>query len=127
MPQQILFLGDTTLGTAASYLAGCIHHSGLSFDYVPSDQALELNQLSEPYQLYILSDYPAENLSEDVEACLIQQIENGSNLLMIGGWESYHGMGGDWDGTKIGQLLPVKISSKDDRQNCDSPVFLKAQ
>ncbi|QDT35484.1 glutamine amidotransferase [Thalassoglobus polymorphus] len=127
MPRQILFLGDTSLETAASYLAGCIDHSGWSFDYIPSDQSLELNQLTEPYQLYILSDYPAAHLNEEVENRLVQHVENGSNLLMIGGWESYHGMGGDWDGTKISQLLPVKILSNDDRQNCDSPVFLKAQ
>ena len=44
---------------------------------------------------------------------------------MIGGWESFHGLGGDWDGTPLGEILPVQISSDDDRLNCDHPVFVR--
>jgi uncharacterized membrane protein len=44
---------------------------------------------------------------------------------MIGGWESFHGMGGDWDGTPIGNALPVEIPRTDDRRNCDQPVLVR--
>jgi uncharacterized membrane protein len=43
---------------------------------------------------------------------------------MIGGWESFHGHGGDWDGTPIGNALPVEISKEDDRINCDQPALV---
>ncbi len=126
MLKQIFFLGDTSLQTAASYLAGCLHHSGWTFDYLPSDQPLTELHLAEPHQLYIISDYPAENISVDLQKRLVENVTNGSNLLMIGGWESFHGMGGNWDGTPIANFLPVEVASEDDRRNCDSPVFLKA-
>jgi uncharacterized membrane protein len=44
---------------------------------------------------------------------------------MIGGWESFHGLGGDWDGTPIGHALPVEIAHADDRRNCDQPVLVR--
>ena len=37
--------------------------------------------------------------------------------MMIGGWESFHGEGGNWDGTPVGDMLPVEIRSTDDRTN----------
>jgi len=124
---KILYLGDTSLQSAASYLAGCIVHAGWEFDYLPSEQPITEAHLIEPYQLYILSDYPAANFSVEMQLRIAEHVKNGANLLMIGGWESFHGLGGDWDGTPLGELLPVEISSNDDRQNCDSPVFLKSQ
>lgn len=125
MNNQILYLGDTSLQTAASYLAGCIAECGWKFDYVPSEQPISSAYLCEPHQLYILSDYPAANFSTELQIKVIGHLNNGSNLLMIGGWESFHGLGGDWNDTPLGDLLPVEISSVDDRQNCDSPVFVR--
>jgi len=43
---------------------------------------------------------------------------------MIGGWESFHGHGGNWDGTPIGKALPVEIAGEDDRINCDQSALL---
>lgn len=125
MNGKILYLGDTSLQTAASYLAGCLAKEDRQFDYIPSEQPLTEAHVVEPYQLYILSDYPAANFSEELQNRVVEHVVDGANLLMIGGWESFHGLGGDWDGTPLGNLLPVEIRSVDDRQNCDSPVFLK--
>jgi uncharacterized membrane protein len=44
---------------------------------------------------------------------------------MIGGWESFHGQGGDWDNSPIGNILPVEIAEIDDRRNCDQPVLVR--
>jgi len=125
MSSQILFLGDTTLDTAASYLAGCLSKNGWSFDYVPSHEPLSIELLDRNHQLCIISDYPAAQCSPEVQDRLVAHVRQGANLLMIGGWESFHGLGGDWDQTVIADLLPVEISTDDDRQNCDSPVFLR--
>lgn len=127
MAKDILYLGDTSLSGAASYLAGCLHRAGRSFDYLPSDRPLTSAEVQEPHQLYIISDYPEAMLEKKLQQRIVQHVQDGANLLMIGGWESFHGMGGDWNGTPLGELLPVHIASVDDRQNCDSPVFLKAQ
>lgn len=125
--RQILFMGDTSLQTAASYLAGCLAKAGYTFDYLASDQPIKPTQLESPYQLYILSDYPAEQFAPEHQERLLGHLESGSNLLMIGGWESFQGLAGGWQGTLIGEQLPVLISEADDRQNCDCPVFLQSQ
>lgn len=124
MDGRILYCGDTNLQTAAAYLAGVMHHAGWEFDYVPSDRALAEEMLHSPRSLYILSDYPAENVDDALQRRIVDDVENGGGLIMIGGWESFHGTGGDWDGTPIGETLPVIISSSDDRVNCDRPVLV---
>ncbi len=122
---EVLYCGDTTLDTAAGYLAGLLAHAGIKFQYVPSDRAVDEKLLASPWSLLILSDYPAPRLSKELHATVVSRVEKGAGLLMIGGWESFHGLGGDWDGTPIGDLLPVTISNTDDRWNCDRPLIVK--
>ena len=124
MNGRILYCGDTNLETAAAYLAGVMHHAGRKFDYVPSDVPLGDSQLATSRPLFILSDYPAANLSAALQERIVGQVQQGAGLLMIGGWESFHGLGGNWDGTPVGNILPVAIDSTDDRRNCDHPVLL---
>lgn len=123
--QKILYFGDTHLKDAAAYLAGVMDHCGWTFDYVPSDAKPASDQWNSNYGLYILSDYPAAQLRDEDQHRLLAQVAAGAGLLMIGGWESFHGLGGDWDGTAISDVLPVEISSDDDRRNCDQPVLVR--
>ena len=44
---------------------------------------------------------------------------------MIGGWESFHGLGGDWDASPLAEVLPVEIGATDDRVNCDHLVLAR--
>lgn len=125
MNNDILYLGDTSLQTAASYLAGCLQHAGRAFDYIPSQQPLRLRDVDTPHQLYILSDYPSVMLADEIQQRVLEHLRQGSNLLMIGGWESFHGQGGGWDRTPLAEVIPAKIQPTDDRQNCDSPVFMR--
>lgn len=121
----ILYCGDTRLDGAAAYLCGLLSLWGWKFHYVPSDQPLPLEELVNPPAVFIFSDYPAAQLDAVAQQLIADQVRSGSGLLMIGGWESYHGLGGDWDGTPIGNLLPVTISTKDDRVNFDQPTLLR--
>lgn len=121
----VLYLGDTSLQGAAAYLAGLIHRAGWALDYVPSHLPAGGELFDRPRSLYILSDYPASRLSVPLQQRLVQAVEAGAGLLMIGGWESYHGCGGDWDRTSIASVLPVEISSTDDRVNCDQPAVVR--
>ncbi|MEK6233572.1 MAG: glutamine amidotransferase [Planctomycetales bacterium] len=124
MSANILYLGDTSLTDAASYLAGVITHWGWEFDYVPSEETADPSLFAGPRDLFVLSDYPASNLSDALQRELVKQVEGGAGLIMLGGWESFHGLGGDWDGTPVAAALPVEIASEDDRVNCDRPVLV---
>ncbi len=125
MARRVLYCGDTSLTTAASYLAGMMASWGWEFDYVASNQLLSRNVLNVGHDLFIFSDFPAQQASSEAQAIVRERVVAGAGLLMLGGWESFHGMGGNWDGTIIGELVPVKISSGDDRANCDHAVFLR--
>lgn len=121
---MLLYLGDTHLLDAARYLAGLIHAWGWEFDYVRSDETPSPELLAVPRKLFVLSDYPAARFPGELQRELLAQVERGAGLVMIGGWESFHGLGGDWDGTPIGDALPVEIASSDDRVNADRPVLV---
>lgn len=125
MANSILYLGDTHLRDAAAYLAGLMHAWGWGFDYVRSDELLSAERLDARRALFILSDYPAARMEAAVQRQLLEQIAAGAGLIMLGGWESFHGLGGDWDGTPIGDALPVVIANEDDRMNCDQPVLVR--
>jgi len=122
--QPILYLGDTALTGAACYLAGLMTHWGLGFDYVPSGEPVDEGILGEDRRLFILSDYPSAMMGEADQARLVEQVAAGAGLVMIGGWESFHGQSGCWDGTPVARILPVNISTRDDRINCDQPALV---
>jgi hypothetical protein len=121
---RILYLGDTSLEGAAGYLAGLLNLWTLPFDYIPSHLAWTPSSTSIDHRLFILSDYPSNRLKPPVQQEIQRAVAAGAGLLMIGGWESYCGAGGDWAGTTISELLPVEISRTDDRANCDQPALL---
>ena len=124
----MLYLGDTTLETAACYLTGLLHRAGYAFEYRPSNHRLSVDDLTAADDLLILSDYPAANVDEEIAAELAERIRSGSlSLLMIGGWESFEGCDGHWHGTPLAEVLPVRISDKDDRRNIDRPTFVQCQ
>ncbi|MFO1092983.1 MAG: glutamine amidotransferase [Planctomycetaceae bacterium] len=119
MANSILYLGDTALGGAAAYLAGVMTRAGLTFDYRPSDAALRADDIAAPHALYVLSDYAAKMIAPTLQERIVENVARGAGLLMLGGWETYCGLGGDWTGTPIAQVLPVEIATTDDRRNCD--------
>lgn len=124
MSSPILYCGDTSLGGAAAYLAGLMSAWGWDFEYVPSDRPLQSVHIR-GRKLVILSDYPAANVSDSSQQGLIEEVSAGCGLLMIGGWESFHGAGGDWDQSTLASILPVAMQSTDDRLNCDHPVLVR--
>jgi hypothetical protein len=122
---KILYAGDTSLMTAASYLAGILTHAGLSFDYVNSDQPAGRFLAAGPHDLYILSDYPVNLWRPGELALLRQRIADGAGLLMIGGWESFHGAAGQYVDSPLAEVLPVQMARGDDRVNCPQPCLVE--
>lgn len=125
MDRDIWYLGDTSSDSAAAYLLGLISAAEWSCRYVPSDQQVALADWDKPASLYIFSDYPAANLSADAAERVMEHVERGAGLMMIGGWESFHGLGGDWDEHRLARILPVEIGRDDDRLNCDQPLIVR--
>lgn len=125
MAAPILYCGDTGLTSAAGYLAGLMTAWGWTYDYVASHEMMDEARLNKPYSLIILSDYPAAMLPLAMQEKLVDQVEAGAGLLMIGGWESFHGVGGDWDQTLVADALPVIIATEDDRVNFDQGAYLR--
>jgi hypothetical protein len=115
--KDVLYCGDATIDGGASYLAGIMTHFGISYDYVAMEQPMPRNRPSPDYKLIILSDYPVCNMTPKQAARIVELVKEGTSLLMIGGWESFHGLIGGYQDSPIAGVLPVECLSKDDRNN----------
>ena len=122
---SILYAGDTSLTSAASYLAGVLTYAGLPFDYVPSDQPAGGLIAAGRHVLYILSDYPVNQWRPGELEMLRQRVADGAGLLMIGGWESFHGQTGQYVDSPLAEVLPVQMARGDDRVNCPQPCVVE--
>lgn len=124
-PHSICYLGDDHLGAAAGYLGAVMGHFGMAYDHLPSTESPRQGFRQTRYRLYVVSDYPRARFStEDMEA-IVRSVEQGSGLLMLGGWESFHGRLGEYDETPLAKALPVVISSDDDRRNCAQTCLVR--
>jgi len=124
MTSSILYAGDTSLKTAAAYLAGVLHSADISFDYIPSAERFQNKFLAE-YKLIILSDYPSVNFKPAQLASIASLVKQGTGLLMIGGWESFTGSGGGYNDTILCEVLPVTMQRNDDRVNSACPCLIE--
>lgn len=124
MTPKAVYLGDTGLNQQAAYLAGVMTHYGLTFEYRNSDGPFDEALLSSEYGLMILSDYPASCFTDDQLAAIAEKVRCGMGLLMIGGWESFTGLGGNYHRTRLAEVLPVRMRSSDDRVNFSSPCLM---
>jgi len=123
--KKVAYLGDTSLPGPANYLAGILTREKLPFIYVPSEQKPPRGIFTDDVGLYILSDYMSSMFSPKDMDKLCARVKNGAGLLMLGGWESYHGLGGDYDQTPLADLLPVEMSDADDRRNWSQLMLVR--
>ncbi|MGA2257722.1 MAG: glutamine amidotransferase, partial [Thermoguttaceae bacterium] len=49
----------------------------------------------------------------------------GAGLVMLGGWESFHGLLGEYDESPLAAVLPVLMQSCDDRRNFAQPCLIE--
>ncbi len=125
MAKSVLYLGDTALAGAAAYLAGVMHAANIGFDYLPSDEKFSPTLVDDDRSAVIISDYPARNFSPDQLNSLAERVTEGVGLLMLGGWESFTGSGGDYNNTVLKDILPVVMQPRDDRINCPQPCLIE--
>jgi hypothetical protein len=114
---EVLYCGDATLETGACYLGGVMTLSGIGFDYVEMDAQFPAGLLERNHKLIILSDYPSRNFPPGAMKEMAWKVEQGSSLLMIGGWESFHGLIGGYQTSDLVPVLPVECLPQDDRLN----------
>jgi uncharacterized membrane protein len=119
MPEKkdVLYCGDATLETGACYLAGVMTEVGIGFDYVEMAAPFPEAMLEGGYRLIILSDYPSRNFPPGTMKKIARKVEQGASLLMIGGWESFHGLIGGYQKSDLVPVLPVECRDEDDRLN----------
>jgi hypothetical protein len=123
--RRIAYLGDTSLPGPASYLAGIMTRAALPFVYVPSDRSPPDEVFADDIGLYVFSDYPSARLDAGHWQRLTAGLDAGAGLLMLGGWESFHGLGGDWDSSPLAAYLPVEMLAQDDRRNWPCAILLR--
>lgn len=122
----ILYAGDTSLTTAAAYLAGILTRANLAFDYLAGDQPIAPALAAAERALYIISDYPVKNWTAAAFQTVLAAVRDGAGLLMIGGWESYHGLAGEYHDSPLAEALPVTMQDHDDRVQSRRPWILQA-
>ena len=115
---ELLFLGEGQ--NSARYLEGVLQSAyrvTRVFASQPLGESPEADRLG-AHAVYILSDYPAGNLTDAQQARLMEAVErDGRGLLMIGGWSSFAGPRGSYHGTRLAEILPVEVAPEDDRTN----------
>ncbi|MGL6227537.1 MAG: glutamine amidotransferase [Thermoguttaceae bacterium] len=124
--QPVLYLGDGDCSRAAAYLSGVLAYFGIPFDRLDSDQVPSENFLDKEYSSFILSDFPRNQFRSGQLERLVQKVNDGAGLLMIGGWESFHGLNGEYNQSPLVDVLPVEMLDRDDRRNYAQPLYLKS-
>ena len=115
--KPVLYAGDGLLTGAAAYLGGVMTHCKIPFDHVPSTKSFTPDLLRTGRKLLILSDFPASHIPSKMMTDIKAQIHAGMGLLMVGGWQSFHGLEGEYNATPIEEALPVFCRRDDDRAN----------
>ena len=121
----VLYLGDDDISRAAIYLAGVLSHFEIPFERVDSTQSPGEDFREKKYSLHILSDYPRKRFLPGQLELLADAVRKGAGLLMVGGWESFHGKEGEYHDSPLAEVLPVTMSRQDDRKNCFQPLIAR--
>ncbi len=121
---KVFYAGDSPAGGPANYLLAILNAMGAKVTHVPPGEKLSSRDLKASYDVIILSDYGADCVDSESAKRARQIVEGGAGFLMVGGWGSFSGPFGKWKGTWAEDLLPVTMSSKDDRCNFPSGALI---
>jgi uncharacterized membrane protein len=108
---NILYCGDDE--RASKYLLGALDYLGHHTTHVPPEMTFP--GVYADTDTLILSDYPARNITQVQSEAIAGFVSMGGRLLMLGGWESFNGLGQNYYDHPVSKLLPVELQSNDDR------------
>jgi uncharacterized membrane protein len=118
---RVLLLGEIEF--TSNYYRKICDLNGWILDYTLSH--IETESLDPSYDLYILSDYPYSKLRAGVDKKMVEMVQVGKGLLMVGGWSSFTGLNGEYQNSVIEDILPVKCKGSDDRVNVWGGLHLR--
>jgi uncharacterized membrane protein len=119
---RVLLMGESEASTR--YMAGALAAGDHAVRHIPA--RMRFDELDQPFDVVIITDYPSAQLGPSAADAIVRAVEAGAGLLMIGGWTSFTGRGGNWGRTPLGPLLPVVCGPDDDRRNVSGGVWLEA-
>lgn len=124
--RHLLYAGDSPAGGPANYLLALIATlPDVRLTHVPPGQKLKPSLLARRYDAFILSDFSRADLPSASEKALAGQVKEGAGLMMVGGWGSFAGPFGRWQGSAVEKLLPVECLRKDDRRNVSAGLLIR--
>jgi len=86
---------------------------GLKLSGIPGDQ-----ETIDRFDVFILGDLDCSYIRPEQQELFVRRIRGGAGLVMLGG---YHSLGpGGYDGTPLGEVLPVRLGSREAGQITDS-------
>ncbi|MDR2439943.1 MAG: glutamine amidotransferase [Planctomycetaceae bacterium] len=119
-----IYLGDDDITRAASYLCGVMTYARIPYERVDSSETPPDHFTSTQYDAYIISDYPQTQFQAGQLEHIRDAVTQGTGLLMIGGWESFHGQHGEYHHSPLAEVLPVQMLNQDDRRNFSQSAFV---
>lgn len=122
---KILYAGESEVGGPANYLLAILRALRAAFLHLPPSRVLRPTHLEARYDAIVLSDFPAKNCPLESQKIIARQVEGGAGLLMIGGWGSFSGPHGGWQGTLVEKLLPVTCLGRDDRLHFPGGAWIR--
>lgn len=112
---KILYAGDSQAGGPANYLLAVLRYLKADFRHLPPSETLHSRLLQNKFDAIILSDCSRRKTPASSQKAIVRQVEEGTGLLMVGGWASFSGPSGGWQGTALEKILPVSCLKRDDR------------
>lgn len=112
---RVFYAGDGPWNGPARYLCGVLEASGFDWTHVPPGEKIRAAAVRTGFDLFIFSDYPAADLKGRAETAVLDALERGAGLLMVGGFGSFSGPFGQWENSRIADYLPVRCLARDDR------------
>lgn len=121
---KVFYAGDSPAGGPANYLLAVLKSMRAKVTHIPPGQKITSADLKPSYDVIIFSDYSADCVNPAEAKRVTLQVKGGAGFLMVGGWGSFSGPFGKWKGTWAEDLLPIKMSAKDDRLNFPSGALM---
>ncbi|MDP7080953.1 MAG: glutamine amidotransferase [Candidatus Undinarchaeales archaeon] len=115
---NVLVLGEPE--SAFRYIHAVIDARGFFFMHIPVNGLGTMPAKStwlDSFDAVLLSDVPAVELGVERMKALKDFVERGGGLGMVGGWWSFTGTKGEYRGTPVEDVMPVRCSPVDDRVN----------
>ena len=103
-----VLIADGVYDGRGHYLSDVLKNAGFSVKRVPSDGLPGSLMELQSYDIVILQNVPAEDVSKSTQEHLVRYVNDlGGGLIMVGGYDSFGA--GHWEDTPVAGLLPVSL------------------